>query len=87
MSNIKKFPNSSKSRVLDKNSAKNSGEVVNIDKKINDAIQVKLSSFVKEIHETKTKQKKLEAYQNACRKLGAGKKKKGKANSGKKPKK
>lgn len=49
--------------------------IVPIETKINQAIEMRLGKFVREIQIEKTQQKKLDAYQKACRKLGTGKKK------------
>lgn len=87
MSIVRKFPTKKKSRSEPAITEKSNGAVVNIDKKINHAIQQRLSSFVKEIQEIKTKQKKIEAYQKACNKLGVAKKKKKKNNKKSTPKK
>ncbi len=89
MSNIKQFPAKNKSGLSPSVPHDPKAEVVNIEQKINEAIECRLGNFVKEIQALKTKQKKIEAYQKACSKLKSDKKhKKKKAKKpAKKPKK
>ncbi len=90
MSNIRKFPTKKKSTSGSSSSGNFGGEVIDIEKKINETIERQLGKFVKEIQELKAKQKKLEAYQKARKEIsGDKKKKKNKSDSAshKKPKK
>lgn len=82
MSNVKQFP--TKKRLEMRNQVSHArvcadraheGEIVDIEEKINAAIQERLGKFVKEIQALKTKQKKLEDYQKAQRKISRPKQK------------
>lgn len=86
MTDIKKYSDAKKSNIrkISSLSKKDKGEVVNIDKKINekinDAIKKRLGSFVKEMQALKAKQKRLEAFQKAGNPVGTSKKKKNNKN-------
>lgn len=74
MSNIKKLSNQKstqkKSSVVPFGKRGERGVVVNIEEKINKAIEIRLGRFVKEIQLIKAKQKKLEVRQKAKREKG-----------------
>lgn len=74
MSNIKKLPNQKstqkKSSVVPFTKRGERGVVVNIEEKINKAIELRLGRFVKEIQSIKAKQKRIEARQKAKRAKG-----------------
>lgn len=81
MTIFKKHSDGKKSNVIKITSkkSKNCGaEIVDIEKKINEAIEKRLGSFVKEMQAIKTKQKKLEEIQKSRSLLGFTKKKKNK---------
>lgn len=74
MTNIKKLPHKKptkkKSSVVPFTKRVERGVVVNIEEKINKAIELRLGRFVREIQTIKAKQKKLEARQKAKREKG-----------------